>query len=146
MFEELRLEPLIRRIKQSFSQFSDVRQGKNIQYDMVDAGMGAFSVFFTQSPSFLSSQQDMKRRKGQCNAESLFGVDQVPSDNQIRALLDPVAPSNLAPVFREVYHRLERAKVLNGYRSFRNNLLVVIDGRSIFLHRSFIVSSVTRGS
>jgi len=132
VFEELRLEQLVSRIKQSFSQFCDVRQGKNIQYDMVDAGMGAFSVFFTQSPSFLSSQQDMKRRKGQCNAESLFGMDQVPSDNQIRALLDPVAPSNLAPVFREVYHRLERAKVLNGYRSFRNNLLVVIDGTQYF--------------
>ena len=132
MYEELRLEQLILQIKQSFSQFSDVRRGKNIQYDMVDAGMGAFSVFFTQSPSFLSAQQDMKRRKGQCNAESLFGMEQVPSDNQIRALLDPVAPSSVAPVFREVYHRLERAKVLNGYRSFRNNLLVVIDGTQYF--------------
>jgi hypothetical protein len=132
MFKELTLEQLVSQIKQSFSQFCDVRQGKNIQYDMVDAGMGAFSVFFTQSPSFLSAQQDMKRRKGQCNAESLFGMEQVPSDNQIRALLDPVAPSNLAAVFREVYHRLERAEVLKGYRSFRHNLLVVIDGTQYF--------------
>jgi hypothetical protein len=99
---------------------------------MVDAGMGAFSVYFTQSPSFLASQQDMKRRKGQCNAESLFGMDQLPSDNQIRALLDPVAPSSVAPVFRDVYHRLERAGVLKGYRSYGHHLLVVIDGTQYF--------------
>jgi hypothetical protein len=132
MFEELRLDQLVSRIKQSFREFCDIRQGKNIQYDMVDAGMGAFSVFFTQNPSFLASQQDMKRRKGQCNAESLFGMDQLPSDNQIRALLDPVAPSSVAPVFREVYHRLERAGVLEGYRSFGHHLLVVIDGTQYF--------------
>jgi hypothetical protein len=132
MFEELRLERLISCIKQSFSQFNDIRQGKNIQYDMVDAGMGAFSVFFTQSPSFLSFQQDMKQKKGQCNAESLFGMNHVPSENQIRALLDPVAPSKLAGVFREVYHRLDRGKVLNEYRSFGHNLLVVIDGTQYF--------------
>ena len=132
MYEELRLEQLVSRIRESFSEFCDVRQGKNIQYDMVDAGMGAFSVFFIQSSSFLSAQQDLKRRKGQCNAESLFGMDQVPSDNQIRALLDPVAPSSVAPVFREVYQRLERAGVLEGYRSFGHRLLVVIDGTQYF--------------
>ena len=71
MYEELRLEQLISRIKQSFREFRDVRQGKNIQYDMVDAGMGAFSVFFIQSSSFLSAQQDMKRRKGQCNPRKI---------------------------------------------------------------------------
>jgi len=35
-------------------------------------GMSAFSVFFTQSPSFLAHQRDMKLRKGRSNAESLF--------------------------------------------------------------------------
>ena len=132
MYEELSLDHLVSRIKESFGGFCDVRKGKNTQYDMVDAGTGAFSVFFTQSPSFLSSQQDMKQRHGRCNAESLFGMDQIPSDNQIRFLLDPVAPSNLSPVFREVFHRLDRAGVLKGYRSYGHNLLVVIDGTQYF--------------
>jgi len=34
MFEELRLEQLVSRIKQSFREFCDVRRGKNKQYDM----------------------------------------------------------------------------------------------------------------
>lgn len=57
MYEELALERLIKRIKQSFEAFPDPRTGKNTQYEMIDAGMGAFSVFFTQSPSFLGVTQ-----------------------------------------------------------------------------------------
>ena len=132
MYEELSVEKLISRIKQSFGEFCDIRTGKNTQYDMVDAGVGAFSVFFTQSPSFLSSQEDMKRLKGHSNAESLFGLEQIPSDNQIRSLLDPVAPSYLSSVFRDVFERLDRAGVLKNFRSFSQNLLVVLDGTQYF--------------
>ena len=45
--------------------------------------MSAFSVFFMQSPSFLAHQRDMKLRKGRSNAESLFHLRDIPSDNQI---------------------------------------------------------------
>lgn len=132
MFDELSPELLVSRIKQSFDGFCDVRKGQNTQFDMVDAGMGAFSVFFTQSPSFLAHQQDMKRRKGRCNAESLFGMDQIPSDNQIRLLLDPVAPAYVSAVFRDIYQRLDRAGVLKDFRSHAHSLLVAIDGTQYF--------------
>lgn len=132
MYEELSLERLIKNLEQRFGEFRDVRTGKNTQYDLVDAGIGAFSVFFTQSPSFLSAQEDLKRLTGRCNAESLFGLHQIPCDNQIRSLLDPVAPSALSPVFREVFERLERTGVLQGFRSHANNLLVILDGTQYF--------------
>jgi hypothetical protein len=132
MLEELKLDRLVKRLQQSFETFSDVRTGANTRYEMVDAGMGAFSVFFTQSPSFLAHQEDMKRRKGHCNAESLFGLDRIPSDNQIRSLLDPVAPAEVAGVFREVYQRLARAGVLQDFRSYSHCLLVALDGTQYF--------------
>ena len=132
MNEELSPENLINSIKQSFGEFRDVRTGKNTQYYMVDAGVGAFSIFFTQSPSFLSSQEDMKKANGRCNAESLFGMHQIPCDNQIRSLLDPVDPSSVSPVFREIFERLERSGVLKNFRSHANNLLVILDGTQYF--------------
>jgi hypothetical protein len=132
MYEELTPRNLIGRIKESFGEFCDVRTGKNTQYDMVDAGVGAFSVFFTQNPSFLSSQEDLKRRNGRSNAESLFGIHEIPCDNQIRSLLDPVAPSYVSAVFREIFERLDRAGMLKGFRSHANNLLVILDGTQYF--------------
>ena len=145
MCEELALERLIKRIKQSFAAFPDPRTGKNTQYEMIDAGMGAFSVFFTQSPSFLGHQQGRKRSKGRCKAESLFGMDQIPSDNQMRSLLDPVAPSDVSPVFRDIYQRLERAE---GWIVFDRKAIVCWlqqMGRSTTRRRRYIMTIVVPG-
>lgn len=90
---------LIARIRTTFREFPDERRGGNRQrYTVDDTALSAFSVFFTQSPSFLDDQRRMQRRLGRNNAQSLFGVPQIPSDNQIRNLLDPVPPETLFPV------------------------------------------------
>jgi len=94
--------------------------------------MGAFSVFFTQSPSFLAYQRDMKLRKGRSNAESLFALREIPSDNQIRNLLDPINPQYLERCYRQIFQGLEQSGILKGYRSFANTLLVAIDGTKYF--------------
>lgn len=46
---------LVEAVRASFRALPDARKGGNNQrYTMEDAGLGAFSVFFTQSPSFLA--------------------------------------------------------------------------------------------
>jgi len=132
MFEELTIPRLIKRLKRSFGEFPDRRTGQNAQYEMEDAGMGAFSVFFTQSPSFLAYQQEMKRNKGRSNAGSLFEMQEVPSDIHIRSLLDPVAPDHVGPVFQAIFCQLDQAEVLKGMRSHGNMLLVAMDGTEYF--------------
>lgn len=78
--------------RQVLESLPDKRTGKNSRYGMEDAALSAFSVFFTQSPSFLSYQRTMEQTKGRSNAQSLFGVHKIPTDNHIRDLLDPVKP------------------------------------------------------
>ena len=132
MLEELKLPRMIKRLEQSCEEFPDLRTGKNSVYDLADVGMSAFSVFFTQSPSFLAHQRDMKLRKGRSNAESLFELSDIPSDNQIRNLLDPVSPEYVQPVYRHIFLALEQTEVLKRRRSFANQLLVAIDGTEYF--------------
>lgn len=128
MAEELSIGWLVNKVKEAAGKFPDLRTGKNTQYELEDAVMGAFSVFFTQSASFLAYQQEMKRTKGRSNAESLFEMLNIPSDSQIRVLLDPVEPEYINPVIRAVYRELERRKVLEGMRSHGNSLLIALDG------------------
>jgi hypothetical protein len=67
------------------AELPDKRKGHhNQKYEMEDAVRGAFSVFFTQSASFLAHQRDMARRQGQNNIVSVFGASSIPSDNHIR--------------------------------------------------------------
>lgn len=135
MYEELKLPRMIKRLKQSCEGFPDLRTGKNNIYDLPDVGMSAFSVFFTQSPSFLAHQRDMKLRKVRSNAESLFELTDIPSDNQIRNLLDAVSPEHLQSVYRQTFLALEQTEILKSRRSFANQLLVAIDGTVILFQK-----------
>jgi len=92
----------------------------------------AFSVFFTQSPSFLAHQKSMAQNKGHDNARSLFGIHQIPTDNHIRDLLDGVEPALVFPVFYEIKRALEKGKHLSRFRSFNKNFLIALDGTEYF--------------
>ena len=124
---------LIERISTTFRELPDSRRGGNHQrYGMEDAALSAFAVFFTQSPSFLDYQCRMQRRLGRNNAHSLFGVHQIPSDNQIRNLLDPVPPATVFPLFAEISEGLYRHGYLQPFRSRFNTCLVAFDGTEYF--------------
>jgi hypothetical protein len=112
MMKSLATDQLIKELKRLFEEFPDLRTGSNSRYEMVDARLGAFSVFFTQCASFLEYQEEMKRLKGRSNAENLFGMRNIPSDSHIRSLLDPVSPKLLAPLYRLIFERLEAVGVL----------------------------------
>jgi hypothetical protein len=91
----LSFDSMLKQLLVTFKELPDYRAGKNSQYEVKDAAAGAFSVFFMQSPSFLAHQRNLQCKQGRNNAATLFGVEQVPSDAQIRNLLDPIAPQYL---------------------------------------------------
>jgi hypothetical protein len=108
------------------------KQGPNTQYRLQDAVRGAFGLFFTQSPSFLHYQRTLQQTKGQHNVHTLLGVEQIPCDNQIRTLLDPIAPSRLDPVFLDVFERLEQRRMLAHFRGLDKPCLAALDGAHYF--------------
>jgi hypothetical protein len=124
---------LIQRIGAAFSGLPDTRgKSNNQRYAMEDAALSAFSIFFTQSPSFLDSQVRMQKQQGKNNAASLFGVHQIPSDNQIRNLLDPVPPETLFPLMTTISDELYRDSYLECFRSINNTFLIALDGTDFF--------------
>ncbi len=116
----------------TLTQLPDYRTRPNTIYEMADAALGAFAVFFMQSSSFLAHQRDMQRTKGQNNAQSLFGIDQVPSDPQIRNLLDPIAPEYLAAPFWQVFEHLRAGDYLKAYQGHLGTWLCALDGTHYF--------------
>ena len=125
---ELGLTSLLGFLEEAIGEFPDRRTGSNTRYSLRDAALGAFSVFFTQSPSFLAHQQSMQHSKGNSNATTIFGLQDLPTDNWIRTLLDPVCPSLLAPLHLKVYQRLREEGTIDRWRAFDGNLLVALDG------------------
>jgi hypothetical protein len=125
-------DTMVNSFRQLLESLPDQRTGKNTQYGMEDAALSAFSVFFTQTPSFLAFQRTMEKSKGRSNAQSLFGVHKTPCDNQIRDLLDPLKPELMTPIFEQAVQMIESRGQLNSFRGFAQNLLMAIDGTEYF--------------
>jgi hypothetical protein len=113
----------------------DARRGRNTQYAISDAALAAFSCFFLQSPSFLAFQRQMEQRQGRNNLRSLFGVERLPSDDQVRNLLDPVSPLLLGEPFWTAFADLGQAGALDAY-AVSGSLLCTLDGTRYFDSRA----------
>lgn len=129
---EFTFDNLVKYFRNTIVGFPDRRTGNNTRYSIEDTALGAFSVFFTQSPSFLSFQSAMQQTKGKNNAQSLFGITQIPCNNHIRDLLDEVCPSHVSPVFTYIFDGLTNAGHLDSFRSYNDNLLIALDGTQYF--------------
>lgn len=133
---------MINSLKQAASTFPDKREGKNLKYSFMDVAMGAFSVFFTQSSSFLAHQRVMQESLGSNNANSLFGVIKIPTDNHIRDLLDEVEVEKVLSVFDYCLDGLIESGYLDQFRvdltgtGRRCEFLVALDGTQYFSSES----------
>ncbi len=64
------------------------------------------------------------KRAGKGNLQTLFEVEKVPSDNQIRNLLDPLQPVEFAPQYEWIWQQLSRLGGLKAYNTSLNTRLI----------------------
>jgi hypothetical protein len=123
------LGKLLDSLEAAGEQIPEVRRaGGNLKYRLLDGIKSAFAVFFFLHPSLLDFQRAMKERRKRSNLETLLGVMEIPSDNQIRTLLDGIEPSVLGGVFERNLLRAEEAGLLEGYRVLDGGMLLALDG------------------
>src|SRR5437868_8245056 len=125
---------LLGRLRQSFTALPDTRQGKNTQYAIADAASSAFSVFFTQEPSFLSYQKRMRQKYGVSNEKTIFASQSLPSDTHIRRLLDKVPARVMNGVFWDCIDYVKQGGALESFRTNvgEKDILVALDGTWYF--------------
>ena len=117
--------------REKAKEFPDKRFRNNTSTKIEDIVLSAFSIFHMQSPSFLQFQKNMKNKEGKCNAETLFGIEKIPSDNHIRNMLDNVAPSYLRPMYDEQLKYLKDTKILDSYE-YMGMYPIVLDGTEYY--------------
>jgi hypothetical protein len=132
MGKRLTFQKMLGFLRQHLEGVPEHRTGQNTQYSIAETGLSAFSVFYMQSPSFLAHQRDMQRKDGRNNAQGLFGIERIPSDGQIRNLLDPVDPAQLREPFWEIYRHLDEGGCLDEYHGVDGTRLISLDGSQYF--------------
>jgi hypothetical protein len=107
--QSLSLEATIDVLSNTFGHLPDARQAGRVTYGMHDTLMSGFAMMFFQHPSLLEFQRKMKRRRGRCNLATIFGVHEVPSDTQMREIVDGVPVELLRQVLPELFAEIRRA-------------------------------------
>ena len=113
----LTLEALIALLSDTFGRLADSRRPDRVDYSLHDTLLSGFAMMFFQYPSLLEFQRKMQQRRGRCNLETIFGVTQVPSDTQMRDILDGVAPELLRPLLPVLFEKMRRVGWAKEFKS-----------------------------
>jgi len=115
-------------VRAEFEQVPDER-AENASLALADALMSGYALFALKDPSLLAFDE---RRTTDRNVHTIFKIGQVPSDTQMRRLLDDVAPADLRPVYRRVHRELAARGQLRPYGFLEGSYLVSLDGTGYF--------------
>ena len=123
------LDRIIKILRAESKKVIDNREKSKCKYTMEDIFLSAFSVFYFQNPSWLSSQRQMSTASGRSNAESLFQLEKIPTDNHIRDVLDGVDRKLLENIYNKIYEIvLKESHILDEYEFGKRTLIIAIDG------------------
>ncbi len=92
----------------TFAEIADQRDPRRITWEMPAVLMSAFAMLFFQHPSLLEYQRRMQKRTGRSNLERVFQVEEIPSDTQMREILDGVPPEPLRRVLPQTFDQMRR--------------------------------------
>jgi len=93
----------------TFRVLEDARAVDQLTYPLHDTLLSGFALMFFQHPSLLQFQRAMRQKRRRCNLESIFGVHAVPSDTQMREILDGVDPEVLRALLPQLWEKVRRA-------------------------------------
>ena len=114
-------------VRSGFERITDHRRGDS-PIALGDALMSAFAMFALKDPSLLA----FDARRGDENMKQVFGIEKIPSDTQMREILDGVDPEDLRPLFGDVFRQLQRGKALEPFEFYAGCYLLALDGTGYF--------------
>lgn len=123
--KHLSADALIRTVRGSFEHVGETRNGK-AEISMEDALMSGFAMFSLKDRSLLAF--DDRRRTQEANLRSIYKINKVPSDSQMRSILDPVQPMELRTSHNEVLSALQRGKAFEKMQYLEEGYLLAADG------------------
>jgi hypothetical protein len=122
----LHFDALVQLARQRFAKIPDQRRCPD--FSLPDTLMAGLALFSLKDPSLLAFQ----RRTLDHNLRWVFGLEAIPSDTQMRQILDEVDPGQLRPSFKDIFRQLQRGKVLEDYVFLEGCYLVALDGVEYF--------------
>jgi len=127
--ERLCASGLFRIVRAAFQKVADPRAPELVEISLTDTLMSAFALFSLKDPSLLAFDQ---RRHTDPNLHTVYGIEEIPCDTQMRTTLDAVEPAAFHPLFKDIFRELQRGKVLEPFVFLNGCYLLSLDGTGYF--------------
>ena len=127
MVRPIPTKSLLKTVRSGFGQIADHRAA-NGSISLSDALMSGFGMFSLKDSSLL--EFDDRRSKDE-NLRKIYGLQKVPSDTQMRTILDLVSPEGIKSIFKDVYQVVKQNGVLEKMK-FLGHYVVSLDGSGYF--------------
>lgn len=112
--ENLKFDRLMEFLDERFQLYPD-RRANNTRYLLADVLKSAFAMFSLKSPSLLDFKKQSIPEEN--NLRSIYRINgEIPCDNQMRSILDPLSAFKLRSNFAAIFKLLCRAGVLRSYK------------------------------
>jgi len=130
--KHLSFSALRKMLSRRFLEIPDFRQETKVEHGVHDVLMSGFAMMFYQDSSLLQFQQRLQEAIHKNNLQTLFQVESIPKDSQMREVIDEVESQELEPLFEDFFRPLQRGKHLEGYRVLRDFHVISVDGSGYF--------------
>ena len=99
-------------LRREFEKITDKR-AKNVSHKLPDLLMSGFAMFSLKHPSLLSFENMTITEKA--NLETVFGIENVASDTQLRDVLDTINPDFLRNLLPKKFKELEQLSIVSDF-------------------------------
>ena len=130
--KHLSFSALRKMLSRRFLEIADFRQEGKVEHRVHDVLMSGFAMMFYHDSSLLQFQQRLQEAIHKNNLQTLFQVESIPKDSQMREVMDEVESRELEPLFEDFFRPLQRGKHLEGYRVLKDYYLISMDGSGYF--------------
>ena len=130
--KHLSFNSLCNMISARLQGLSEYRQLNKIKHSIHDVFISAFAMMFFQDPSILQFQKRLDDTIHNNNLKTLFHVQSIPKDSQMRDVINEVDSKEIEPVFDYYFRALQRGKHLEQYQILGGYYLISIDGSGYF--------------
>ena len=132
--KKLSADGMINTLKTCFDAIPEHRTNlKNIEYSITDIALSGFAMFSLKYPSLLSFCKTNRGENIEAkNLRSLYKINNVPSDTQMRANLDEIETRQFRSSFLKLFSDAARGNVLKKFEFMDGKYLAAFDGTGVY--------------
>ena len=119
------------------NNITDSRVLGRCTFSMTDTLTSALAMFQLKSPSLLQFDEGCRDNEAtEGNLQTLYHIQNVPSDTQARSIVDEVNPRELRDIFVTLVNQVKSSKGLHKFVFYKKKYLIAVDGTGYFSSHS----------